>query len=202
MASGIVGILLAAGRGTRFDASRLKLLERTGADAMPLALAAARNLRAVLSEVIAVARPALDDAQQASLRAHLAGAGCRVVECAGAERGMGESLACGVRAAPGADGWLIALADLPAIAPATIAAVADALRAGHSAAAPVVRDRAGIERRGHPVGFGGMHYAALSRLTGDQGARGLLAAFPPHLVQVTDLGCLVDIDTRADLEGA
>jgi molybdenum cofactor cytidylyltransferase len=196
--SAIVGILLAAGTGRRFDPSgaRLKLLEPapSGAHAgCPLAVAAALNLKAAVDDVVAVVRP-IDGPPQRSLHAALAAAGCRIVVCERAGEGMGASLACGARAARCAAGWVIALADMPAIAPATIAAVAQALRAGHTAAAPFVG-----ERRGHPVGFGAACYEELARLTGDAGARSVLVARPPFRVAVDDPGALLDIDSAADL---
>ncbi|MCK6431127.1 MAG: NTP transferase domain-containing protein, partial [Burkholderiaceae bacterium] len=142
----------------------------------------------------AVVRP-IDDEPQRALHAALAAAGCRLVVCERAGEGMGASLACGVRAASDAAGWLIALADMPAIAPATIAAVAQALRTGHMAAAPFVGDR-----RGHPVGFSAACFEELARLTGDAGARSVLADHPPFRVAVDDPGALLDIDSPSDLK--
>lgn len=194
----IVGLLAAAGTGTRFDATgaRLKLLEPAQGcphAGRPLAVAAALNLKTAVDEVVAVVRPATCGAQRA-LHTVLAAVGCRLVVCDHADEGIGASLACGVRATRGAAGWLIALADMPAIAPATIAAVAQALRAGHMAAAPFVGDR-----RGHPVGFSAACFEELARLTGDAGARIVLDAHPPLRVAVDDPGALLDIDTPADL---
>lgn len=194
-----VGLLLAAGVGTRFDPSgaRLKLLEPAPAGAhagRPLAVAAALNLKAAVDAVVAVVRP-IDDEPQRALHAALARAGCQLVVCERARGGMGASLACGVRATSDAAGWLIALADMPAIAPATIAAVAQALRAGHMAAAPFVGDR-----RGHPVGFSAACFEELARLTGDAGARSVLADHPPFRVAVDDPGALLDIDSPSDLK--
>jgi molybdenum cofactor cytidylyltransferase len=190
----IVGILLAAGSGSRFDPSgrRLKLLEPAPAGrhaGKPLAEAAARNLRDALAEVIAVVRPA-GDAAQRRLHELLAAAGCRVLINDRADEGMGTSLACGVAAAPDAAGWIIALADMPAIEPGSIRAVAQALRDGYDTAAAFFGDR-----RGHPVGFARALYAELVALRGDAGARALLAAHPPHRVGVADRGVLLDLDT-------
>lgn len=184
----IVGVLLAAGEGSRFGSDkRLQPL----ADGTPLAVAAARNLRAGCDEVLAVLRP--DDTALAAL---LVAADCRVIYCAEAEQGMGHSLAAGVRASPEAAGWLIALADMPAIVPASHATVAAALRQGASIAVPTFEGR-----RGHPVGFAARWRAELLALHGDQGARRLLQAAPAEieLVALDDPGILADIDTPADL---
>ena len=192
-----VGLLLAAGRGLRYDPQEraLKLLAPTprGPHAgLPLASAAARALRAVLPAVVAVVRAA-DSPQQRQLHALLRADGCRLVVNTDADAGIGTSIAAGVRATPAACGWLIALADMPAVASATIAAVAQALVGGAVSAAPVHGGQ-----RGHPVGFAAVTREALLALHGDEGARRVLAAHPPQLIVVDDPGCLLDLDQRAD----
>jgi molybdenum cofactor cytidylyltransferase len=196
MARSIVGVLLAAGSGSRYDpgGARLKLLETApGASpaGVPMALAALRNLRAALNDVRVVVRPA-DSENQRALHRLLAAESVPLAVCADAGEGMGRSLACGIRACGEAAGWIIALADMPAVSTTTIAAVRDAIARGHDAAAPAFRGR-----RGHPVGFGRACLGELLALSGDAGARGVLAAHPPLLIEVDDPGCLLDIDTPA-----
>src|SRR5512141_2870170 len=182
----IVGILLAAGAASRFGGAKLLAALPDGA---PVGVRAASNLVAVVPETLAVVRPG-DDALAAALGA----AGVRVTLCPDAHTGMGASLAHGVREAGAADGYVIALADMPYIARDTIAQVATALRGG---AAIVVPRHA--QRRGHPVGFGAAHREALMRLSGDTGARALLAGDDVQWLDVDDPGMLKDIDTPADL---
>ena len=203
VAGPIIGLLLAAGRGARFDATGAasKLLAPAPASAgeasgLPVALAAARTLRAQLSRVIAVVRPA-DSPMQQSLHALLRDAGCELVVNPRANEGIGTSIAAGVAAVPAAGGWLVALADMPAVAPATMAAVRDALLVGAPTAAP---RHAG--RRGHPVGFSAALRAELLALTGDEGARAVLLRQPPRLIDVDDAGCLLDLDTPEDFAAA
>jgi molybdenum cofactor cytidylyltransferase len=193
----IVGILLAAGRGTRFDSSgqTSKLLAAAPAGphaGAPLALAAARALQAVLPQVVAVVRP-VDSPLQQELHRLLREAGCTLVVNDRADEGMGGSIAAGVAATGSAAGWLIALADMPAVAAATIGAVRDALAAGALTAAPTHQGR-----RGHPVGFGADLRPLLLALQGDEGARSVLAAHPPRQIPVDDPGCLLDLDSAAD----
>ena len=191
----VVGILLAAGRGSRFGGDKLVAPLRTAARGVPagipLGVAAARNLVAALPESVAVVRPG-----DAALSRLLVTTGVRVVECASADDGMGASLACGVAAAADADAWVVALADMPWIDPATIVKVADALRAGANIAVPVLRGQ-----RGHPVGFSRRHYAALAALTGDEGARNVMASNAADVVpiDIADTGILVDVDRPQDL---
>jgi molybdenum cofactor cytidylyltransferase len=54
-------------------------------------------------------------------------------------------------------------------------------------------------KRGHPVGFSAELYSELVRLTGDEGARRLVARYPSKGVEVDDPGVLMDIDTVDDL---
>jgi len=190
-ASSATALLLAAGRGTRFDPAGVqnKLLAPLP-DGTPVACAAARALLATMSNVIAIVRPGAE-----ALAHALNDAGCNVFFSTDAERGMGASLAAGVRATPDAEGWIVALADMPWIAPSTVEALARRIDAGASIVAPVFRGR-----RGHPVGFGAMHRAALSALDGDIGARRLLDTNDVASIEVDDAGIIADIDTRADLQ--
>lgn len=206
----VVGILLAAGRGRRFDpgGQRLKLLApypspaaprvQRAAAAEPLVLAALRSLRAGARRVLAVVRTG-DDPPSDALRALLAAAGCELVGIAGSadEEGLGNSIAHGVRASAQARGWIVALADMPAVAPASVAAVRAALDGGAASVVPVFGGR-----RGHPVGFGAACGAALAALRGDTGARSVLERYPPVEIPVADPGVLFDVDVPADLAAA
>jgi molybdenum cofactor cytidylyltransferase len=191
----LTGILLAAGRGARFGGAKLlaplpAATHGVGAGTA-LGVASCLHLLAALPEVVAIVRPG-----DSMLANQLRAVGARVVECPRADEGMGASLACGATATAAADGWVVALADMPWIAPATIAAVSDALREGNDI---VATSHIGV--RGHPVGFARQHYAALAGLTGDEGAKSILAANRDrlHLIEVVDSGVLRDVDTRADI---
>ena len=188
----IQGLLLAAGRSSRFGAN--KLLCRLS-DGTPVALAAARNLAAALGEILVVARP--EDAELIRLF-EASGLG-RVLPCAESANGMGHSLACGVQARPAADGWVVALGDMPHIQPASIREVARRLAAGASIAAPTYRGR-----RGHPVGFAAAFYSDLAGLTGDIGARDLIQRHRDlvELFPCDDPGTVYDLDRPADLNTA
>jgi molybdenum cofactor cytidylyltransferase len=114
----------------------------------------------------------------------------------GAARGMGATLAHGVGQARAADGWVIALADMPRISPDTIRKVIAALEEGALIAAPVHRGE-----RGHPVGFGSQLRDELLALDGDHGARAVLDRHldAAVLIECDDRGALYDIDRKADI---
>jgi len=186
----VVGVLLAAGRAERFGGDKL-LARLTEVDPVTVGEAACRNLLAAIPDVVAVVRP--DDDRLASI---LEAAGARVIRCANAADGMGASLACGVRAASDAAGWVVALADMPWIRPETIARVSAAIAGGAIVAAPFH-----LGERGHPVGFAKGCAPMLMALTGDEGARSVLAAHQQIMVRidVDDPGALRDVDTPSDL---
>jgi molybdenum cofactor cytidylyltransferase len=191
-----VGILLAAGRGRRFDPAGLrnKLLQPLhDAGGEAVVAVSARKLLAVLPRVVAVVPP-----QDGGVGALLASLGCEVTVCPDADSGMAASLTHAIRYSLArfspVDAWLVALGDMPHVALATLQSLADALAEGAGIVAPVTAGR-----RGNPVGFGRVHTDALLALRGEQGARGLLTAFPVTEVVVDDPGILRDIDTPADL---
>ncbi|WP_345815039.1 nucleotidyltransferase family protein [Paraburkholderia sp. PREW-6R] len=190
-ASLATGVLLAAGFGSRFDPDGLhnKLLAHMP-DGTPVAHEAAHRLLRVVTRVLAVVRPGSD-----ALARLLNDAGCDVVFAADAERGMGASLAAGIEASEDAEGWVVALADMPRIATPTIEAVARVLDSGASLVAPFY-----LGQRGHPVGFGIEHRDALLALDGDTGARALFNSQRITRLDVDDPGILRDVDTRDDLE--
>lgn len=184
----IVGILLAAGSGTRFGGGKLMHpLE----DGIAIAVHAARNLQAADLGVDAVLRPG--DFPLADL---LEQEGCHVKFCAESVQGMGHTLAYGVSGARDASGWIVALADMPQVRPATIRKVTDALAGGALIAAPIYRGE-----RGHPVGFSAALRAQLSALSGDNGARSILQQHRDAivLIECDDPGVVLDIDEKADL---
>jgi molybdenum cofactor cytidylyltransferase len=185
-----VGILLAAGRGRRFDPSGAhnKLLQPLPGG-VPVVVASARNLLAGMPRVVAVVRP--DDGGVARALINL---GVDVTVCAEADSGMAASLVHAIRYSLPADGFLVALGDMPFVLPSTIRALCDALAAGAGIAAPVQHGR-----RGNPVAFAATHLPALLALEGDQGAKRLLRAQPVTEVEVPDPGIFRDIDTGADL---
>jgi len=186
-----VGILLAAGRGRRFDplGERNKLLQLLP-DGEPVVVASARTLLSVLPRVIAVVPPA-----DGGVGEHLRALGVEVTVCADADSGMAASLVHAIRhSLPEADAWLVALGDMPFVSPLTLRALLAALADGADIAAPLHEGR-----RGNPVAFGAVHLPALLALEGEVGARPLLKAMPVRDVAVDDPGIFRDIDTPADL---
>ncbi len=187
-------IVLAAGQGSRFKGPDHKLAQRLG-DESVLAATLANAIASGLHVIVVTTAPFADVA-----RSSVAARDVVVlpeVGTPGADRlGMGVSIAAGASAWPNASGWLVLPGDMPLVRPATLVAVAHALDQ-HPVAFAQHRGR-----RGHPVGFAAELYSELAALSGDEGARRLVARYPAHAVEIDDPGVLIDIDTEDDLIAA
>ncbi len=181
-------VIPAAGSGSRFAGPRHKLEQPFGGGTV---------LGATIRHAVQTQLPVVvitTEALQPVVSALLATRDIVVLGAGEAARGMGHSIAAGVSERSGAPGWLVLPGDMPLVQPETLLAVATALEQH----AVVYAQHRG--RRGHPVGFGAELYSELILLTGDEGARRLIARYPAHGQEVDDLGVLLDIDTPADLE--
>ena len=196
-------IVLAAGRGERFLGAEHKLSQVLGSSTV-LGTTLQHAIASQLQVVVVTTEPLAEIA-----RRHVAardvivlprvgvGGGVGAAASAGsgsaAHLGMGHSIASGVSARADASGWLILPADMPLVQPATLVAVAAQL----DQHAVVCAHHKG--RRGHPVGFSSELYSELVMLSGDEGARRLVARYPALGLELGDPGVLVDVDTEADL---
>ncbi len=184
-------VVLAAGRGSRFAGPRHKLAQPIGG-ASVLGRTIVNAIASRLPVVVVTTEPLAAEAARWVARRDL------VLLPEAGDRGdrllgMGYSLAAGVLARPHASGWLVLPADMPLVRPATLVAVADALE-HHAVVYAQYRGR-----RGHPVGFAAELFSDLVQLTGDLGARRVMARYPSTGIELGDPGVLVDVDTEADL---
>ncbi len=185
-------VVLAAGRSERFGAGRHKLAQPLGATSV-LAQTLARAIASQLRTVV-VTTAAFVDVARSSVAARDVVVLPDVAGDGSGSLGMGTSIAAGVRASSDSDGWLVLPGDMPLVQPATLLAVARAL--DHHAVAYAQHGG----RRGHPVGFAAELYPELTELSGDEGARRIIARYPAFAVDLDDPGILVDIDTEDDLD--
>ena len=180
-------VVLAAGKGSRFKGSTHKLEQSLGGLSV-----LGRTLRNAIEShlpVVVVTTQAL----AAAAAQLIAARDVVVVPQSLASLGMGHSIAAGVAARADAPGWLLLPGDMPMVRPATLLAVAAALE-HHPVAYAQYQGR-----RGHPVGFAAELYSELMMLSGDEGARRIVARYPAIGVDVDDPGALLDLDTEADL---
>lgn len=195
----IRGLLLCGGSSTRFGSDKLFAVVSglpgagRGPISSPMVVHSARNLIAGAGNALAVV-----PLGAVELRRVLEAAGCDILETRDTLRGLGASLAAGVAARPEAEGWIVALGDMPFIRASTVVAVHEALAGGALIAAPVL---AATGERGHPVGFSRALKDELTALDADEGARSVIGKHRDDLVTVPvdDSGIVVDIDTPGDL---
>ena len=185
----ITGLLLAAGQSRRFGGNKLL----TEIDERAMILHAAASL-SPCDRLLAVVRR-----EDLALQQLLQEASIKLVINDVADQGMGSSIACGVAASQQSHGWCLLPADMPFVKPATTLGVIAALKQGAALAAPFYQGR-----RGHPVGFGHELSSELLALDKDPGARHIVSKNQHRLVMInsSDEGVLVDIDTPADLKQA
>jgi CTP:molybdopterin cytidylyltransferase MocA len=187
--SGVVGVLLAAGAGSRFGSGVPKPLRPfRGCPLLTWPLAALRE--GGVDHVVVVLGARADE-----VAAGVSLGGAEVVRCTDWTEGLSASLRAGVDAAAtgGADAIVIALADQPLLDARAVARVVaarapqqfDAIRATY-AGTP-----------GHPTLLESSTFTAVAALTGDTGARELLgdAATRVRLVACDGLGHPDDADT-------
>jgi molybdenum cofactor cytidylyltransferase len=115
-------------------------------------------------------------------------------------RGQLSSLWTGMDAAltTRSEGLMMTLVDVPMVNVSTILRVIETWRRTR---APIVRPAIG-DRHGHPVIFDRALFRALREAPLEGGAKTVVRAHEPQLVNVLvdDEGCLVDVDTREDYE--
>lgn len=183
-------LVLAAGRARRFGADkRLAMLD--GKPVITHVLDALTRAAIPAGAIHLCLAP-----EDATLAAPCAAfEGVRRLECPNAHAGMGHTIADAVVATATAPGWLICLADMPFIQPATFAALWSQV-SRHELLAPCWQGQ-----RGHPVFFAQHWRESLTRLRGDTGARALLDQNQARLalLSVDDPGITLDIDTPSDL---
>lgn len=133
-----------------------------------------------------------------TMRQALGKAPVRILHNTSHQQGMSTSILQGVKMLPDkVDGIMIALADMPEIRPATIAALCNAF---HSHAGKYIVVPVHDEQPGHPVIFPGALRNQLLRLEGDRGAKDVIEQNHDSVlrVDVNDPGVCRDIDSMED----
>lgn len=181
----ISGLVLAAGAGTRFGASKqlARLDDRPLLEHALTAIAAASSLTRT---VVVVGHNAHEILSSVDLH------GAEPLLCSGWGEGQSASLRCGVAALAGAGAAavVVTLGDQPFIDPRAIERVIAARSANADAVRAIYAGRPG-----HPVLLERSLFAGVAQLTGDTGARELLRHARVRDVACDGLGRPDDIDT-------
>lgn len=176
----VVGVVLAAGSGSRMGAPKAQLL--------------LNGVRLVDRAVAALREGGCDDVL-AVVRTGVAVPDAHTVVNPAPQRGMRSSLGLAIGAAdPDADALAVVLVDTPGVGAAQVRRVVAGWIPGRIA----IAGYAG--RRGHPTVMSpGLWRQALQLARSDEGARALLAARPDLLDEIPVDGDPADLDTPADL---
>lgn len=190
-------ILLAAGTGSRFGRQKLLHVFDFNGERQSLLWHSVRLWLSIFDR-LTLAVNAEDMAVLSSI-GHLPKAHqlrIKVVPVLAAQQGMGASLATTIAASDNNVGWIIGLADMPAIPTPVLVSLRDKLLEGHQLVAPYYQST-----RGQPVGFAAQYRDELLHLEGDKGAREIVLrdAFSIYRVSTEHSGVLWDIDTTEDL---
>jgi molybdenum cofactor cytidylyltransferase len=184
----IVGLLLAAGGGSRFGSQ--KLLGRV--HGVPIVATAAGALAPLVDRLIVVV-----GSEAQAVTDALAGINVTLVENPRWAEGLSTSLKLGVLAAPKeTKAAVVALGDQPGIDPSVVRKVIALWReTGH----PIVSTRY-RGNRGHPVLLGCGVFGEVGAISGDVGARSLIERDATRVAFVdVDAGAPPDVDTPEDL---
>ena len=183
---GVVGIVLAAGAGTRFG-GRKQLAPLAGRPMLEHVLEAVSRAR--LDRVLVVL-----GSEQAEIRSRVDLHGAEPVSAPDWRGGQARSLSAGIEAAGEADAAVIVLGDQPQLSHRAIDGV---LAARGEELDAVCAAYGGVP--GHPVLIERTLFPLLIGRTGDDGARAVLAAARCLDLECEGLGNPADVDTRAAL---
>lgn len=176
-------LILAAGASARMRGAD-KLLRPV--DGTPLLLRAVRAACAVSDRVVVTLPPT------SPRRAWLGDSPATLVEMS--DRTMSASIRAGV-AACGPGAVAIHLADMPEIDAEDFEAL---FRAWRTCRAPILRAAAADGRPGQPTVFDASLRGSLLRLSGDLGARKIVAAHAVEILRLKGIRALTDLDTPED----
>jgi molybdenum cofactor cytidylyltransferase len=193
-AAKIAGVLLAAGASTRLGQPK-QLVKHEGVTLLRRAAQAA--IGAGLDPVVVVL-----GAQADRLVSEVGDLALQVVINENWRAGLGNSISAGVRALDGApigapvESVLIMLADQPRVDAAVIGRLMHAFRAG---SAPIVASAYG-DALGVPALFGRAYLPCLAELSGDRGAKAIIAGAAAEVEAIPFPEGEHDVDTARDVQ--
>lgn len=185
----VAGVVLAAGRGSRYDDGN-KLLATV--DGSPVVRHAVETVRESPVEDVTVVL----GYESGRVRKALDGLVVEFVNNPQFEAGQSTSVRVGVEATPQqADAMLVYLGDMPFVSSRSVTDLLGAYRAGYGDALAAAYEG----QRGNPVVFDRTYFEALAAVEGDVGGRKILTQ-EGVLVETGDPGVIHDVDRPADLD--
>jgi molybdenum cofactor cytidylyltransferase len=194
--SGISAVVLAAGMSRRMGTPK-QLLR---IDGKPILERTLNNVReSAVDEIVLVLGAAADRVEK-----EISTQGLKIVRNEDYKKGMGTSLNAGLEAVdPQANGALIVLADQPFVRAATLNTLIESHRESFHQKSPaqiVIPTWKGF--RGNPVLLDRSVFPELRTVKGDMGCRAIFGKHARNIrkIALDDMGILLDIDSREDLQ--
>ena len=180
-------LLMAAGKSQRFGSHKLM---HPMHDGRPLILHSLDRYLSIDLPLVVVVKP-----EDTALHILLEKQGIDYSVNKNAHKGLGNSIAFGVKEHLHWNGWLIGLADMPYLETETIVKVAEVLSCN-----TIVRP-CWQSQPGHPVAFGVEFADSLTQLEGDTGASRVIKEHSSqlHLLPIGNPTIVLDIDRPMDL---
>ncbi|HAU66877.1 MAG TPA: hypothetical protein DCW52_00610 [Gammaproteobacteria bacterium] len=197
-------VVVAAGSSRRFGSSKMQYVMSDGRVLLEHSLdiyESVGNIESIkITPVIVVLPP-----DNASLKKIVEARGAIAKDCPDSHQGMSASIKAGlsyaVSSTTNLEACLIALGDMPYVAPKTIELLINSAQP-NKIIIPYQFKADGKSKNGNPVIFGKEFFPEILALQGDKGAKSVLNANPQAqcFIEVQDAGIFQDIDRPEDLK--
>jgi molybdenum cofactor cytidylyltransferase len=185
VAARVVAVVLAAGLGSRMGGGKMTAL----LNGEPMIAATVRQIAAAAVDRVIV----VTGHDEEAVRAALDSSQVAFVHNPEFASGLSTSLRAGIAEAGDADAVVVCLGDMPRVSADTIDRMIAAFNPTEHRSIVVPTHQG---KFGNPVLWGAEHFAALTSLEGDKGARMLLASLKDEVTEIeADAGVLLDADT-------
>jgi molybdenum cofactor cytidylyltransferase len=194
MKPGFAILVLAAGQSSRFGSDKLFATMSDGRPVIAHSLAPLQAIAHKYQLTLCV----ITRADNTALIDYLTEKNILHTICPDAHLGMGHSISYGIKINQVSKGWMVSLADMPALSLQVMEALMNnIIKHPEDIVRPSFLE-SGRNIPSHPVYFPQKYGFELSQLTGDDGAKTIIKQ--QTLLDIIDQACLIDVDTPTALQ--
>jgi molybdenum cofactor cytidylyltransferase len=187
-------LVLAAGQSSRFGSD--KLLANMS-DGRPVIAHSLAPLQAI-ADKYQLTLTVITRADNTALINYLSAKNILYTICPDAHLGMGHTISYGIKVNQASKGWMISLADMPALSLQVMEAlIHNIIKNSDDIVRPSFLEN-GKKIPSHPVYFPQKYGFKLSQLTGNDGGKQIIEQ--QTLLNIADESCLLDVDTPEALQ--